>query len=202
MEPLMLEMISGGEADDTIKVEVARYIDESTGIQTIHQMKWLSEAARRYGKTEAKDPWEYKAEYNRRLMLPVNERLSAIETGQSAKTDYMIAGSRELLNALKLRGVKLYAASGTDHPDVVRESKALGLYPYFDENPRCAFGGRRLLQGGRTQSAGGGCRLIRRSRGGDRRRQGGDRIGKSHRRGAHWASPATRKRAAASTSRR
>ncbi len=133
MEPLMLEMISGGEADDTIKEEVARYIDESTGIQTIHQMKWLSEAARRYGKAEAKDPWEYKAEYNRRLMLPVNERLSAIETGQSAKTDYMIEGSRELLNALKLRGVKLYAASGTDHPDVVRESKALGLYPYFDE---------------------------------------------------------------------
>jgi len=133
MEPLMLEMISGGEAGEAIKEEVARYIDESTGIQTIHQMKWLAEAVRRRGKAEAKDPWDYKAEYNRRLMLHVNERLSAIQSGQCGREAYMIAGSKELLNALKLRGVKLYAASGTDHPDVVRESKALGLYSYFDE---------------------------------------------------------------------
>lgn len=133
MEPMMLELLSGGEPTDEDRAEVRRYIDESTGIQTIHQMKWLAEAVRRRGGAEPLDPWAYKAEYNRRLMLPVNERLAAIQSGQCASEDFMVAGSRALLNALKLRGVKLYAASGTDHPDVVRESKALGLYPYFDE---------------------------------------------------------------------
>ena len=133
MEPMMLSCLADGEPDDAIRAEVKRYIDESTGIQTIHQMKWLAEAVRHHRGTEPLDPWAYKAEYNRRLMQPVNERLHAIETGQKSREDFMVAGSRELLNALKLRGVKLYAASGTDHEDVVRESKALGLYAYFDE---------------------------------------------------------------------
>jgi len=135
MEPMMAEMIAGGTADDAVRREVAAYIDESAGIQTIHQMKWLAEAVKRHGKNKdaPDDPWVYKAEYNRRLMLPVNERLAAIARGDRAPGDFMIRGAREMLNALKLRGVKLYAASGTDHADVVREAKVLGLYSYFDE---------------------------------------------------------------------
>ncbi|MFH1512315.1 MAG: HAD family hydrolase [Bacillota bacterium] len=135
MEPMMLEMICGGEATDDVRKEVAAYIDESTGVQTIHQMKWLAEAVKRHGKNKngAGDPWAYKAEYNRRLMLNVSERLKAIENGRKTREEFMIRGSREMLSALKLRGVKLYAASGTDHPDVVRESKALRLYSFFDE---------------------------------------------------------------------
>ena len=40
MKPLMLEMIAGGmDWDDALEREVDAYIDESTGIQTILQMK-------------------------------------------------------------------------------------------------------------------------------------------------------------------
>ena len=39
MKPLMLEMISGGAWDDALEREVDDYINESAGIQTIHQMK-------------------------------------------------------------------------------------------------------------------------------------------------------------------
>jgi len=34
---------------------------------------------------------------------------------------------------LKERGIKLFAASGTDEEDVIKESTALGLAHYFDE---------------------------------------------------------------------
>jgi phosphoglycolate phosphatase-like HAD superfamily hydrolase len=40
MEPLMIEMITGGGLpDDQLTREVKEYIDESTGIQTIFQMQ-------------------------------------------------------------------------------------------------------------------------------------------------------------------
>ena len=40
-------------------------------------------------------------------------------------------GSEAFLAALCQRGVRLYVASGTDHPDVVNEADALGLSSYF-----------------------------------------------------------------------
>jgi phosphoglycolate phosphatase-like HAD superfamily hydrolase len=45
----------------------------------------------------------------------------------------MIAGSRELLDALRDAGIDLYVASGTDHADVVREVGTLELGGYFVE---------------------------------------------------------------------
>ena len=136
MKPLMLEMISGSGAwDDALEREVDDYINESTGIQTIHQMKWLAEAVRRHGRNlgAPTDPWQYKAEYNRRLMQTVNARLSALESGAVPREDYLIASSEDFLRALTGRGVKLYVASGTDHPDVLREAEALGLKQYFTQ---------------------------------------------------------------------
>lgn len=136
MKPLMLEMISGGgEWDDALEREVDDYINESTGIQTIHQMKWLAEAVRRHGRNPdaPADPWQYKAEYNRRLMQTVDARLSTLESGAVSREDCLIAGSEDLLRALTGRGVKLYVASGTDHPDVLREAGALGLTQCFTQ---------------------------------------------------------------------
>ena len=135
MKPLMLEMISGGAWDDALEREVDDYINESAGIQTIHQMKWLAEAVRSHGRNPGAptDPWQYKAEYNRRLMQTVDARLSALESGAVSREDYLIAGGEDFLRALTGRGVKLYVASGTDHPDVLREAGALGLTQYFTQ---------------------------------------------------------------------
>lgn len=129
MKPLMLEVLSpaGGPFEEMVD----RYIDESTGIQTIAQMKWLSETVRRLG-LRAEDPWHYKAEYNRRLMETVGARLRSLESGVLNREDFLIAGSEAFLQSLHDRGVRLYVASGTDHPDVVREVAALGLEGYFD----------------------------------------------------------------------
>lgn len=131
MKPLMLEMISGGTWDASLEREVDAYIDESTGIQTIHQMKWLAARAKQNNATAPDDPWWYKAEYNRRLMKQVGKRLENLKCGAENRDHYLIAGSRALLESLQKNGVRLYVASGTDHPDVVNEAGALGLADLF-----------------------------------------------------------------------
>ena len=130
MEPLMLESIFGDEyTQDDVK-EVREYIAASTGIQTILQMKWLAERVAKQGKT-ALDPWEYKAEYNRRLMINVEKRCADAKSGNKEK--YIMKGSIDFLEELKARGVKMYAASGTDEADVKNEAAILGIDKYFDE---------------------------------------------------------------------
>ena len=130
MEPLMLECIFGEKYNEENVREVREYIKNSTGIQTILQMKWLAERVRQQGKTPL-DPWDYKAEYNRRLMENVSRRVESLVSGSVPALEYLIAGSEEFLRALCERGVRLYVASGTDHPDVCNESAALGLQKYF-----------------------------------------------------------------------
>lgn len=134
MKPLMLEMISGGHGwDEALEREVDDYINESTGIQTIHQMKWLAGTVKARGMNPgaSDDPWWYKGEYNRRLMQSVAARVESVKSGSLPREHYMIEGSEAFLKALTARGVKLYVASGTDHPDVLNEVAALGLTDYF-----------------------------------------------------------------------
>lgn len=134
MEPLMLEMISGGKPyGEELVREVKNYINESTGIQTIHQMKWLAERVHKDGANPdaPTDPWWYKGEYNRRLMENVSRRRESLVSGRANREEYLISGGEAFLKALSERGVKLYVASGTDHPDVINEASALGVRDYF-----------------------------------------------------------------------
>ena len=130
MRPLMIEYIGGGKTDEALERMVDTYIDESTGIQTIYQMQWLAEHAAPGMPT---DPWQYKDEYNRRLMEMVEKRKESLLSGAADPEEYLVSGAREFLGALKARGVKLYVASGTDHPDVLKEAEALGVKDFFDE---------------------------------------------------------------------
>ena len=134
MKPLMLEMISGGKSyDEALEREVEAYISDSTGIQTIHQMKWLAATVHERGNNPdaSTDPWWYKAEYNRRLMENVSGRVQRLIDGEVSSSEYLIKGSEDFLKALCERDVCLYVASGTDHPDVCAEAEALGLCEYF-----------------------------------------------------------------------
>lgn len=133
MQPLMVEMIGGGKRDDAeLQNLVAAYIDASTGIQTVYQMKWLAEQVAKFGlASEVHDEWWYKDEYNRRLMRQVSTRIDGLQSGKLCRDDYIISGSVEFLTALKNSGVTIYVASGTDHDDVVNEIGVLGLTDCF-----------------------------------------------------------------------
>jgi len=132
MRPLMLECIGMGTVTPELESEVDAYINESTGIQTIFQMKWLANRVVSAGGPE-KDPWEYKAEYNKRLMDKISAERDALEAGTMPRDLKLMLGSEAFLQALTARGVKLFAASGTDDADVRREATALGMAEYFTE---------------------------------------------------------------------
>jgi len=133
MEEFMAEMICGKDPlEPSILDRIRKYIDESAGIQTIFQMRWLVETVKQYGKNPAVlGEWEYKDEYNQRLLEKVKTRVEKLETKELDPGDFHIKGIRTFLKELNLRHIEMYAASGTDHDDVVREAEALGVKRYF-----------------------------------------------------------------------
>lgn len=134
MRAMMLEMIPGGREPDAELIEkVDAYLDESTGIQTIFQMKWLAAQVKDYGMARdlPEDPWWYKDEYNRRLMQSVSQRVDQVRQGKCAREMYLISGAERFLKELRARKVDCYVASGTDDADVRGEAGALGVDHYF-----------------------------------------------------------------------
>ena len=134
MRPLMLEMINPAEPDDPkLGAEVDRYIDESTGIQTVYQMRWLAEQVKKRGANpEQHDEWWYKDEYNRRLMCEVQNRIDSVASGRVSPEHYLIRGSAAFLAMLRTAGISLYVASGTDDVNVRKEVEVLGLTSCFE----------------------------------------------------------------------
>jgi len=133
MEPFMIEMICGDSLPDTETIEKVRdYIDASTGIQTIYQMQWLAEevSKKRYH-AMTHDEWWYKEEYNRRLLLSVKRRIEMITRGEKKPEEFMIYGAEKFIKSLADKGIELYIASGTDHDDILKEAKMLGIDRYF-----------------------------------------------------------------------
>ena len=131
MGPYMVEVLSDASGGEDVTDEVYRYIDESTGIQTILQMDWLAESVKKRGK-EPLDPFDYKAEYNRRLLEVVNERVGRLEKGEVNRDDLMVVGAKEFVESLHSNGLRMYVASGTDREYVRQEAAALGVADFFD----------------------------------------------------------------------
>jgi len=137
MGPVMVEMICGDTAPTPeIEAEVARVIDETTGIQTILQMEILVKMVREGGlvpEDRILDARGYKEIYNDRLMVPVNERIARLEAGELAMEDATVRGALDFIRMLHDRGITLYIFSGTDRHDVRNEAAKVGAAPYFDE---------------------------------------------------------------------
>ncbi len=142
MEPVMIKAIMGEKyetADNKlyqeVRKQVLRFIDMSTGIQTILQMEGLVEMVDEFNivpKAEILNKFGYKKIYNDALMEIVSRKLEKLGTGQLNTDDFTLKGSTGFLKALKEKGVKLYLASGTDKADVINEAQILGYAGLFD----------------------------------------------------------------------
>jgi phosphoglycolate phosphatase-like HAD superfamily hydrolase len=133
MAPMMLEMITPhAPAPAEIEHQVREYIDQSTGVLTIHQMEWLAQAVRQFGLApQPLSAAEYKAVYVQRIRGKVQQRTQALHAGTAAPGDFLLAGAQAFLDRFARRGLTLYLASGTDHADVVAEARLLNLEEYF-----------------------------------------------------------------------
>jgi phosphoglycolate phosphatase-like HAD superfamily hydrolase len=137
MGPMMVEMIIGKaeiDQDDRGAIErvVADYIHESTGINTILQMARLVGMVKEYGLVPAGqilDDQGYKAEYNRRLMVPVGQRLNNLARRGLKLTDVTMYGALQFVQ-LASKSVDIHVFSGTDDEDVRKELAAIGIAPH------------------------------------------------------------------------
>ena len=108
MRDMMVEYLGASEVEN-----ITQYIERSAGIQTIHQMKWLKDRVQeRTGKSL--DAWDYKDDYNQRLMLDVDRKKAQLAAGQADRESFLMAGAVPFLKALRQLGVHLHVASGTD----------------------------------------------------------------------------------------
>lgn len=142
MEPMMIRAILGERAasiDDAtharVLATVRAFIDRTTGIQTLAQMKGLVDLVREFGfvpAAEIRDEHGYKAIYNETLLDHVRARREQLARGELAPEDWQIKHSRRLLERVRAAGLTLYLASGTDEADVADEARALGYAELFD----------------------------------------------------------------------
>lgn len=142
MEPVMIRCIlgarfDGASEDNYLRVveRVRRFIDQSTGIQTIVQMQGLAKMVREFGfvpEGEVLTPQGYKDIYNNALMAMVDDRTRRIERGELDVSDYTLKGAVDFLHSMRERGVTLYLASGTDEGDVKNEAALLGYADLFE----------------------------------------------------------------------
>jgi rfaE bifunctional protein kinase chain/domain len=141
MEPMMMHAILGEQHDSVDDTTYARitslvrgFIDRTTGIQTLVQMKDLVEIVRQCGfvpEADILDEHGYKAIYNKDLLRMVVLRLQKLRNGELQPADFEIKNAHLLLKELYDRGVTLYLASGTDVADTVAEAEAMGYAAYF-----------------------------------------------------------------------
>jgi rfaE bifunctional protein kinase chain/domain len=141
MAPMMIKAVLGSkffEADKSLynRVEsrIYEFIDKTTGIQTLMQMKILLDIIREFGlvpEDEMLDESGYKKIYNNELMLMVSERQRKLERSELSLDDVTMKNAIPFLKRLSDAGVKLYLASGTDEDDVKKEASFLGYDHLF-----------------------------------------------------------------------
>jgi len=133
MVPMMVEILAElktGESEEQLKSVVEDFVWRLTGKETIYQMMAFAEAVEsRGGRPLA--PLEYKQMYLDRLWEKIKNRIEALRKGQSDPEDYLVPGSRALLEQLKERGLTMYLASGTDEIFMKEEARLLGVTQYF-----------------------------------------------------------------------
>ncbi|HBC88732.1 MAG TPA: carbohydrate kinase [Lentisphaeria bacterium] len=150
MEPMMMKAILGpvyAKADEStyhkVLSRVRKFIDSTTGVQTLVQMQGLVKLVREFGfvpEKEVLDEFGYKKIYNAALLELVKKRIEKLKRGELNIDDFAIKGVVPFLNKLHGSGITLYMASGSDEDDVIEEAKALGYANLFDNRIYGAVG--------------------------------------------------------------
>jgi rfaE bifunctional protein kinase chain/domain len=142
MAPMMIKAILGesyNKADDALYKKVQKrvneFIDRTTGIQTLVQMKGLLDLIHEFGfvpREKMLDEFGYKQIYNEELLEMVKVRQMKFNRGELSREDFTLKNAVPFLQKLYDSGVKLYLASGTDEADVKDEAGFLGYNHLFE----------------------------------------------------------------------
>lgn len=120
-----------GEDEAALRRVVVEFVERLTGKQTIYQCFALADEVKARG-GEPQEPLAYKHEYLRRLWQRIEHRVAGLRSGAASPDEFLVRGSRALLEGLRSRGIACYLASGTDIAYVRDESDVLDVARYFD----------------------------------------------------------------------
>ena len=120
-------------SDEEISYKVRDFVTVLTGKQTIYQCIRLAEEITALG-GKPEDPQVYKDEYQRRLLVHIDDRLRGLENGDIDPENLTVPGSYDLLDMIRRHNVTPYLASGTDEVFVLHEAHLLGVDKYFGEH--------------------------------------------------------------------
>jgi len=142
MAPMMIKAVLGEKYKDAgievyakVETRVNEYIDKTTGIQTLVQMKGLVDIVREFGyvpEEKILDEHGYKKIYNDELLEMVGVRERKYANGELSLDDLTIKNAIPFIKKLYDAGIQLYLASGTDEQDVKDEARALGYDHLFE----------------------------------------------------------------------
>src|SRR5205823_3211842 len=107
------------------------FVWKNTGKDTLYQMMALADAVTERG-GEPPDPLEYKQRFLVRLFEVSGLRIQELREGRCAPDQYLVPGTRDMLEDLRARGLSLYLASGTDEVHLKQEADLLDVSRYFD----------------------------------------------------------------------
>src|ERR1051326_516297 len=134
MVPMMVDILLNlktGETEQKLKTVVEDFVWRLTGKETIYQMIALADAVRERGGSPL-EPLVYKKMYLDLLWTRIRDRVEALRSGQASPEDYLVPGSRAMLETLRDRGMRMYLASGTDEIYMKEEARLLEIEHYFD----------------------------------------------------------------------
>ena len=142
MAPMMIKTIlgdknleAGGSLFHKVESRVNEFIDRTTGIQTLMQMKYLPGLIREFGcvpEEKILDAFGYKEIYNKELMEMVRQREKKLLQGELGIEDLTLKNAVPFIKRLSEKGIRLYLTSGTDEEDTKHEASVLG-YDYLFE---------------------------------------------------------------------
>jgi rfaE bifunctional protein kinase chain/domain len=141
MAPMMIRAVLGDKFADAdknlysrVESRICEFIDKTTGLQTLMQMKILLDVIREFGivpENKMLDEFGYKEIYNNELSRLVIYRQSKLSKGELSLEDFTMKNAIPFLKRLADEGVTLYLASGTDEKDVRDEAVSLGYDHLF-----------------------------------------------------------------------
>src|SRR5205807_6851604 len=109
MVPMMVEILAElktGETEEELRRVIEDFVWRLTGKETLYQMIELAEQVKRRGGSPL-EPLLYKRRYLDRLSAVIRDRVEGLRSGACPPGRYLVPGSRELLEGLRERGLRL-----------------------------------------------------------------------------------------------
>jgi phosphoglycolate phosphatase len=135
MVPMMVEaLVATGTSESRAELTaiVEEFVTRLTGQPTMQQMYALCDEIEKRGRPRP-DANVYFHRYMDMLISRTEARVGDLEAGRAGPDDFLVSGSRQVLEKLKSAGYLLVISSGTNLAHVRRESKILKIEDYFAE---------------------------------------------------------------------